>query len=204
MERKEPIRRQILALRERMPKEERRRKSADIMEKLFQAQWYLEAGIVLAYVSFRSEVDTGELIRKALLDGKKVYCPKVEGEWMNFYRILSPDELEEGYAGIREPSVKAGRLFSADDALFGRCLMAMPGSVFDRKCHRMGYGKGYYDKYLDFLFEENDDFAFQFKTIGLCFECQMKERIPVDVYDKKADMVITEKKIYQDRVGKGD
>ena len=123
MEKKEPIRRQILALRERMPKEERRRKSADIMEKLFQTQWYLEAGIVLAYVNFRSEVDTGELIRKALLDGKKVYCPKVKGEWMNFYRILSPDELEKGYAGIREPSVKEENLFSADESLFGRCLM---------------------------------------------------------------------------------
>ena len=89
-------------------------------------------------------------------------------------------------------------LFSADESLFGRCLMVMPGSVFDRKCHRMGYGKGYYDKYLGFIFKGNGDLAFQLKTIGLCFECQMKEKIPVDVYDKKTDMVITEKRIYQD------
>lgn len=72
MEKKEPIRRQALTLRKRMPKEERDRKSADIMERIFQSDWYREAGIVLAYVNFRSEVDTGELLRKALLDRKSV------------------------------------------------------------------------------------------------------------------------------------
>lgn len=195
MEKKEPIRRRILALRDKMPREERDRKSAKIVENTLQTRWYCEAETLLAYVNFRSEVDTGELIRTALLDGKKVYCPKVEGKRMNFYRILSMDDLEEGYGGIKEPSGKEENLFSGSRAAHASCLMIMPGSAFDKECNRMGYGKGYYDKYLDFLLKEN--LALKLRTIGLCFECQMQERIPAEAYDRKADMVITEKGIYE-------
>ena len=197
MEKKEPIRRQALTLRKGMPKEERDRKSADIMERIFQSDWYREAGIVLAYVNFRSEVDTGELLRKALLDGKKVYCPRVEGEKMNFYRILSPDDLEKGYGGIMEPLAKVETLFSVHEASSDSCLMITPGSAFDRECNRMGYGKGYYDKYLDFVSEKNAGLTFKIRTVGICFECQMQKRIPVEAYDRKMDMVITEERIYE-------
>ncbi len=180
-----------------MPKEERDRKSADIMERIFQSDWYREAGIVLAYVNFRSEVDTGELLRKALLDGKKVYCPRVEGEKMNFYRILSPDDLEKGYGGIMEPLAKVENLFSVHEAFSDYCLMVIPGSAFDRECNRMGYGKGYYDKYLDLISEKDAGLTFKIRSVGICFECQMQERIPVEAYDRKMDMVVTEKRIYE-------
>lgn len=195
MERKEPIRQRILGLRDKMPREERDRKSAEIVKKTLQTQWYCEAGILLAYANFRSEVDTKELIRMGLLDGKKVYCPRVEGKRMNFYRILSMDDLEDGYRGIKEPPAKAESLFSGSRAAPAACLMIMPGSVFDKERNRMGYGKGYYDQYLAFLWKESP--AFRLRTIGLCFECQMQERIPVEAHDRKADMVITEKRIYE-------
>lgn len=197
MEKKEPIRRRILALRDGMAKEERDRKSGKIAEKIIRSCWYQEADILLAYVNFRSEADTGAILRQALSDGKKVYCPKVEGERMNFYQILSLDDLEEGYCGIKEPRAKEKNLFFGQKAMSGRCLMVMPGSVFDKKCNRMGYGKGYYDKYLDSLLCENPSLAYHMKLIGLCFECQMQERIPAETYDRKTDGVVTEERIYE-------
>ena len=103
METKERIRRKVLAMRDAIPVQERNRKSKEIMARVIETLWYKEAEIVLAYISYRSEVDTESLIQNAFSEGKKVYCPKVEGERMNFYEILSTQELEEGYRGIREP-----------------------------------------------------------------------------------------------------
>lgn len=188
METKERIRRKVLAMRDAIPVQERNRKSKEIMARVIETLWYKEAEIVLAYISYRSEVDTESLIQNAFSEGKKVYCPKVEGERMNFYEILSTQELEEGYRGIREPEGKGERQFHEGKADGKRCLMILPGSAFDEERNRMGYGKGYYDRYL----EKSRNGCAVIKTIGVCFSCQLQKRIPVDSYDKKADMVITE------------
>ena len=113
---------------------------------------------------------------------------------MNFYRIFSMNDLKKGYCGIREPSGRTEDLLSVYDIKTDRCLMIMPGSAFDRERNRMGYGRGYYDKYLDAVRGESPD---AFRTIGICFECQMQERIPAEYYDRKADMVITESEVYE-------
>lgn len=96
-----------------------------------------------------------------------------------------------------EPLAKAETLFSVHEASSDSCLMIIPGSAFDRECNRMGYGKGYYDKYLDFVSEKNAGLTFKIRTVGICFECQMQERIPAEAYDRKMDMVITEERIYE-------
>lgn len=188
METKARIRRGILALRDAIPAQERDGKSKEIMDRVMETPWYKEADIVLAYISYRSEVDTESLIQNAFSQGKKVYCPKVEGQDMNFYEILSTQELEEGYRGIREPQGKSGRRFQEGRAHGKKSLMILPGSAFDEERNRMGYGKGYYDRYLEKCREER----LEIKTIGVCFSCQLVKEIPVDSHDKKADMVITE------------
>lgn len=191
METKARIRREILALRDAMTGKERYRKSKEIMARAMDTLWYKEADIVLAYISYRSEVETESLIQDALSQGKKVYCPKVEGDEMNFYEIFSMQDVEEGYCGIREPQGKKERKFVPGLARGGKCLMILPGSAFDEERNRMGYGKGYYDRYL----ERNGDGCGGIKLIGVCFSCQLQKRIPADSYDKKADMVITERDI---------
>ena len=187
METKAHIRKRVLAFRDGMPEKERSGKSGRIMKSVMETHWYREADVLLVYAAYKSEVNTGSLIRAAIEEGKKVYCPKVEGENMNFYRISSMDDLKEGYRGIREPEGEREKMFTADD-IQSRILMIMPGSVFDKEGNRIGYGKGYYDRYLKRGFSG-------IRTIGVCFACQMQERIPTDEYDRKADKVITEEHV---------
>ena len=95
------------------------------------------------------------------------------------------------------PLAKVENLFSVHEAFSDYCLMVIPGSAFDWECNRMGYGKGYYDKYLDLISEKDAGLTFKIRSVGICFECQMQERIPVEAYDRKMDMVVTEKRIYE-------
>lgn len=196
METKVHIRRKMLALREAIPVGEREEKSAEIMARVMGTLWYKEADIVLAYISYKSEVDTESLIQNAFAEGKKVYCPKVEGEEMNFYEIFSIQELEEGYRGIKEPPGKAERCFPRGQTDGKKCLMILPGSAFDEERNRIGYGKGYYDRFLERSGgrgqESNDKGYPLIRTIGVCFACQLQKEIPAEIHDKRVDMVITE------------
>lgn len=149
---------------------------------------FLEADCILCYAGYKSEVDTFALMECALEKGKRVYCPKVHGKEMEFYRILSTGDLEAGYKGIREPQGAEDRLFTSGLVTGMKCLMLMPGSVFDRDRHRIGYGGGYYDRYLS----NHDGLA----TMALCFEMQVLENVPSGIYDRKPDIVLTESHIY--------
>lgn len=186
METKAHIRQKALAFRNHMPEEERRQKSGRIAERVSKTLWFQEADVLLVYMAFRSEADTEELISGAFLEGKAVYCPKVEGEEMNFYRIASKEDLKEGYQGIKEPEGKPEDLFLPADGM--KCLMIVPGSAFDKEGNRIGYGKGYYDKYLERYPE--------IRTMGICFEGQMQEKIPEEGHDRRMNRVITEKGMY--------
>lgn len=187
MEAKALIRKQALQIRDRMPKGEHSIKSQQIMQRLCEYERYRNADAILVYISYRSEVDTGMVIRNAWENGKRVYCPKVHGTEMEFYEIQSMDELVEGYQGIREPIADKDRVFEEKEK--ETCLMIMPGSAFDRQKNRIGYGGGYYDKYL----EKHP----QLDTIAVCFDCQMQKSIPADTFDRKPDVVMTECMIYR-------
>lgn len=181
METKALIRKHALGQRDRMPEKERRFKSEQIIQRIFQCAEYQAAEKLLVYVSFRSEVQTEALIMQALRDEKRVYCPRVSGSEMEFYEIASMEELSVGYRGIREPQAAEEKRFKEGGAV---SLMIMPGSAFDEKRNRLGYGGGYYDRYL----EKHPKLL----TLAVCFECQMQKDIPSDAYDKKPDAVLTE------------
>lgn len=188
METKALIRRQILELRDGMDAEERERKSSLIAGRVMDHPAFKEADCILCYASYKSEADTFSLMGHALAMGKKVYCPKVHGKEMEFYRIFSMEDLKKGYKGIREPRGEGERLFMPGMAAEEKCLMVMPGSVFDRDRNRIGYGGGYYDRYL----AGHAGIA----TVAVCFDMQVLEKVPSDVYDRKPDMVLTERGIY--------
>lgn len=189
METKECIRKKALMLRDRMTETERSRKSRIIIEKVMETPVYRRAEIILAYVNYRSETQTDIFIDHALKAGKRVYCPKVSGEEIDFYAIDTMKELTDGYKGIKEPPAHAERLLCDKDIREGKNMMLMPGCAFDKKRSRIGYGKGYYDRYL----EKHRGL----QTVAVCFECQVQEWIPSDEYDKKPDMIITEVTIYK-------
>jgi 5,10-methenyltetrahydrofolate synthetase len=184
METKALIRKRVLEMRDGMPLGERSEKNRKIAERVMKHPAYRKAGSLLTYVSYKSEADTLVLIEHALKNGKKVYCPKVSGREMEFYRIASQDDLEDGYRGIREPRNRnEERMFRAGIKR-GENLMLMPGSVFDKERNRIGYGGGYYDRYL----ETHTGLT----VMALCYEMQVQERIPTERHDRKPDIVITE------------
>lgn len=188
METKGNIRKNILRLRDELSEEERREKSKIIIKKLLDISKYKEAEIILAYASYKSEVQTEELIIHALKNGKKLYCPKVKGAEMEFYRITSMSDFVSGYKGIKEPKGSSKTRLDSAAITRGNHLMIMPGAVFDKEGNRIGYGKGYYDKYIE---KHN-----RLYRAAICFEFQVQNNIPNGKYDKGSDIIITEESIY--------
>ncbi|MCM1154620.1 MAG: 5-formyltetrahydrofolate cyclo-ligase [Roseburia sp.] len=199
-EEKKALRKQILALRNQIPQTERMAKSRQILHTLYQSEIYQNADIILTYIEYQSEVLTSPLIQKNLTK-KRIFVPKVSGQDMEFYPIESLSELVKGFKGIREPRDTSQPFL--EDFLQNRkrdsrqepvrVLMLMPGAVFDKYRHRIGYGLGFYDRYLARL----NDSGVMLKRVALCFACQMLNTIPHDVHDIRPDMVITENKVYQ-------
>ncbi len=179
---KKVLRKRMLQLRDAMDPEERVKKSKQIMQAFLDSAWYVECERVFCYVSFRSEVDTQELIKRMLLDGKRVAVPRVEGKEMNFYEIHDLADCEPGSYGILEPkndgkSVIPAKIGKNTD------LMIVPGSCFTTRCDRIGYGGGFYDRFLA---------KHPIETVGFFFDCQKADMIPCNEYDKKLDHIITE------------
>lgn len=188
---KRRIRKNVLVLRDAMPPVERMEKSSRIMKRLFALEAYRSADVILTYVNYRSEVITTACMERALSDKKLVFAPRVTGIDMDFYRISGMNSLTEGYRGILEPSgdeIFNEKIFPENSH---NTLMIMPGAVFDEKRHRIGYGKGFYDRYL-MRMEERGAIL---QTLALSFECQMLPNIPYGIHDRKPNFIITEKRL---------
>ena len=182
-EQKKQLRKEALARREALTEQERDKGNLLITERILGHQWYYLSDTVLGFVSYGSEISTTEILVNALKDGKRVYVPKVEGKEMQFYRIFSLEELQNGYKGIREP-VGDTECYHFDPEGCQKCLLLMPGSAFDPLGNRMGYGGGFYDRYLA------DKEALRLRSIGIGFRCQQVEEVPTEETDVKPYQVI--------------
>ncbi len=175
---KEEMRKVIRGYRKSLTNEDAAMKSITILNKLFSTEQYQHAECVYCYIDFRNEVKTMPLIKKALKDGKRVAAPRISGETMEFYYISGYSDLAEGSFGILEP-VDGCKLAEETDA-----LMIMPGMAFDRENHRIGYGGGFYDRYLE---RENTHYK-----IALAYHFQIFEQIPYELHDICPDMIISD------------
>lgn len=200
---KKQIRLEALKRRDYLTAEQRRDYSNRIIKKLTGLPCYQEAEAVLTYISFRSEVDTFPLLERAFADGKKVFAPKVLGKEMDFLRMASPADLTEGYRGILEPKDGLSFLRAMEEARepnLPRILICMPGAAFDRARHRIGYGGGFYDRYLSGLLREEKDAKAAawpqagagFSTAALAYDCQIFEEIPWEAHDICPERIVTE------------
>lgn len=182
---KQGLRNRYLSYRNELSAGTRKEKSKKIWELLKKEDVFQRAKAVLVYLDYRSEVITTGLVEELLCSGeKRVFAPKVEGMDIRFYEIASMEDLSEGYQGIREPKAEESRLFTPELSRAMDCLILVPGAVFDRQRGRMGYGKGFYDRYLA---------AFpSLCSAALAFDCQIAKKVPEEAHDKKTDMIITE------------
>lgn len=181
---KRDIRKSVLARRDAMADEERKRAALLMTERILGHQWFYRCENFLCFVSYGSEIDTWELIREALRMGKRTFVPKVEGtSAMEFYRISSLEELEAGYKGIPEPARSLEKFFFTPE-LAEKTFMLMPGAAFDAYGCRLGYGKGFYDRYLA------DKEELQLHTVAVGFQCQLVDRLPVEETDIRPYQVI--------------
>lgn len=174
-----------MALQRRTDLDEQVRKCASVQlsERIMAHPWYQQAEDVLAFYPYGTEIDIREILQDVSERGKHLYLPKVLGDVMEFYRVESLENLEEGYKGIREPKGDT-ETYSYSLAEERNVIVLMPGAAFDKDRNRIGYGKGYYDKYLQ------DKNILQEHSIAVGFTCQEVEHIPADATDIKPCQVI--------------
>lgn len=178
------IRKQMKQLRADMTRTERFEKSMQIFEQLITVPEFKRADRIYTYVSMDNEIDTIMLIDYSLSLEKRVFVPRVSGKDMEFYEISDISELNPGYMGIYEPDINGKE---PDYSRTG--FMCMPGLAFDRSYNRIGYGGGFYDRYLSV---EN-----KLYKAALAYEAQLLESIPAQDGDVRPDMIVTEESIYR-------
>lgn len=173
---KKELRAQIRALKRAMTEEQIVEASARLGELFAASEQYKEAKTIYGYLPYNQEVRTVPMLERALRDGKKVAVPKCYGDEMRFIYMDDLSKVEAGYANIPEPIADEP---VADDKT---ALVLMPGMAFTKNGDRMGYGGGFYDK---FLAAEPDH-----PTVALCYAFQMVESLPTEEYDIPVDCVL--------------
>ena len=147
-----------------------------LAEQFYATEQYRNAKTIYGYLPYNQEVRTTPILQKALADGKKIAVPKVYGDKMRFIYLEDLSQVEKGYCNIPEP-IDDGPV--ADDPT---ALVLMPGLAFDAEGHRIGYGGGFYDK---FLMEEPGH-----PTVALCYEFQMLPHLETEEFDIPVDIVL--------------
>lgn len=178
---KKKIRREVLALRNALPPAELEGMSKSICRRFARLPVLKDCKSVMIFLSFGSEVNTDYIIERLWRQGKKVFVPlcKPETREMEIFPIASFADVEPGYFGIREPKKNIQPPVSKDAI----DMVLVPAVAFDRKGFRVGYGGGYYDRFLA---------GMKAPKLGLAFSCQIIPAVPVGEYDQAVESVITE------------
>ena len=170
---KKTLRTEIRAKKRAMTAQEIEEKSAALAKAFYETPEYKNAKTIYGYLPYNQEVRTTRMLSRALADGKRVAVPKVYGDTMKFILLSDLTQVAKGYAGIPEP-VADGPVAADPTA-----LVLMPGLAFDPEGHRLGYGGGFYDK---FLAAEPDH-----PTLALCYDFQMLPHLDTESYDIPVD-----------------
>ncbi len=177
---KEKIRKKVLIERKNQVNDEIIKKNNKIKRKLCSLRGFNEAKIINCYLSKSNEVSTYRIIKDLLKNKKIVSVPYINQKKIKASRIYDISNLKKGPYGIYQPEI----ILPLKEKLID--VIIVPGIAFDKKMNRIGYGKGYYDKYLKKL---------KALKIGLCYDFQLFEKIPATKHDIKMDIIITEKRM---------
>lgn len=178
---KDKIRKKYLLIRENLSEKEVEDKSHIIIDKALNLKEYIESKELFIYVSINNEVDTKKLINIAIKDGKSIAVPKIYNHGkMEFYYIKSLNELRKGTFNTFEPTNLTLQATPTKKSLF-----IIPGVAFDINNNRIGYGGGYYDRYLE-------KYGNNYTKIALAYKCQITNQLPRENTDIIMDIIITE------------
>lgn len=176
---KDTLRKVISDKRDKMKSEDIKQKSHIITRRFLEE--FCDVSTFLLYVSFKNEVETFYLIQHLSEKGKKIFLPKLKNEDIFPSQFEGFEKMQQNRYGIMEPA-KLSNITSFDVAV-------IPAVAFDKKCNRLGFGKGYYDKLLAKI---NFDVC-----VGFAYELQVFDSIEIEPHDIPADVVITEENFYR-------
>lgn len=181
---KKELRKEYLKKRNLLTKGEIQQRSREITKKILSSSFYKKAEWIFTYININSEVETIPLIEQAWKDKKKIAVPIARKEReMHFVILKDFSQLRQTKMGVLEPPFCKENIVNS---IGKQVLFFVPGSVFDLECNRFGYGGGYYDTY----FEKYPEGI----KLGLAYDFQVIEKLPVEQFDKKLDAIVTELK----------
>lgn len=190
---REGLRRDMLALRRAQSPAEAAQRGRAAQERLLAAPCWRDAASVALYAGVRDEMPTGLLLAEAWACGREVWLPRVrpgERGRMDFVRCTGPGDLCPGAFGLQEPRPELPGAF-AGDAAFRPGLILVPGVAFDRRGGRMGYGGGFYDRFL-----AARPSGAACPALGFCFGFQLMEAVPCAAWDRPVDGICTEGELF--------
>ncbi len=181
---KKSLRKQMLAQRKALSHAQWTESNRLAQENILSLPEFKRAQCIALYSSINHEVDTSKLLSAAIAAGKRVLYPVVCGREMILRQVDDPEQLQRGFLGILEPC-GAGEDYPADKP----DLIVIPGVVFDPTGHRIGYGKGYYDRFLQHP-------GSRAVLVGLCHDFQLIDgKLPADRHDIRMDLIVTEQRV---------
>lgn len=179
---KQELRNSVKEKRKLLTEEKTAQSSSEIIDRLIRTIEFDDYDEYLFYHPIVGEVSLLPLAAQVLSIGKRIYFPRVDGDQMEFYRVTGLNkDFAEGNFHVMEP-------IGGDTPSFERTLCFVPGLAFDASMHRLGHGKGYYDKYL----ESHP----QIKKVGVCANRFFMPEIPAEEHDVRMDQVVTETTVY--------
>lgn len=186
---KKVLRKEILSVRKQMNLDEKLQKDKAIEDKFFRSEEYKNSRNIFIYISYDSEINTKDIILKAIDEGKRIYVPRtnVDLRIMEAVEINSLENLIVDKYGILEPD-ESEECINPDEL----DLIVVPGVAFDKNGGRMGYGAGYYDKYFKTISREKKN---AIRKVALAYDFQVINEVPMNEDDEYINKIITESKI---------
>ena len=163
---------------------DKKKKSLLIMKKVIATSLYEQAQTIALYKNLSNEVDTNDLIKKCLEDGKVVALPRVTGDDLIFFRIDQEESYIKSSFGVLEPEEESSKIVLKENI----DLIIVPGVCFDLEHNRLGFGKGFYDRYLE---------GIEIPSIAICFDEQIlkDDLVPTNDNDMKVKLIISDKRM---------
>jgi len=188
MDLRKRIRQKVLSQRNKLSFENQEKKSKTISEKILSLDQVVTSEVIFCYVSYKSEVNTKKIIARLIELGKTVAVPLTLEKEKKLLAVCITDidkDLTPGYCAIPEPKKELLAKHCINPAKIDTIII--PGSVFDLGCGRMGYGGGFYDRFIAYQSPEA-------LRIGVCFETQIVEELKLEAHDKRMDIIVSEKR----------